>query len=549
MDKELSKSKVLAVIPARGGSKGIPRKNARILGDKPLIAHSIEKAKEMSSIDKVVLTTDDGELARIGRSHEADKVIDRPQKLSTDEVPLAPVIKHAVEEQEKKYHYIICFQPTTPLISKDSLKSGIDKMRSQDGSSLIFVSQDTEHYWKGGNQDKTLLTGARENRQLLEPIYNEIGVFISERDLIKEGKRIDDQPLFQEVPRKEAIDIDHYSDWIIAESEIEKKKIIYRSVGSEETGLGHISRGITIAKRIVEHEIEFAIREDQNLAKELLEENNLKYHVFENEERFNDLIQRKNPDIIVNDILDTEENYVSSLKNEENRVVNFEDMGRGARKTDAVINALYERSSSRDNEFYGSEYICLRDEFRYTKSKKEIGNVDRIMISYGGVDENNLTLKTVKAIENACEDKSGSPYIDIVLGLGYENKKELKSYLESSNLEYEINQNIDWISEHMAESDLLFTSNGRTVYEAASLNIPMISISQNTREVKHLFSEYNDGVKNLGIAREVEKSDIIKSFKEYKENEERRTQMINSLKQENLTEGINSVKEIILGEH
>jgi CMP-N-acetylneuraminic acid synthetase/spore coat polysaccharide biosynthesis predicted glycosyltransferase SpsG len=548
MDKSRSNSKVLAVIPARGGSKGIPRKNARILGDRPLIAHSIERAKEIPSIDKVVLTTDDGELSRIGRSYEVDNVIDRPQKLSTDEVPLAPVIKHAVEEQEEEYDYIICLQPTTPLISKDSLKSGIEKMKSKDVRSLIFVSESTEHYWKGRDQDKTLLTGARENRQLLEPIYNEIGIFISRRELIKDGKRIDDQPIFHEVPRKEGIDIDHYSDWMIADSELEKKKIIYRSVGSEKTGLGHISRGITIAKRIFKHDIEFAIREDQELAKELLDENNLKYYVFENEESFSNLIQKKNPDIIVNDILDTGENYVSGLKNEETRVVNFEDMGRGARKADAVINALYERSSSRENEFYGSEYICLRDEFRYTESKKEIGNVDRVMISYGGVDENDLTLKTVKAIEEACEDKSASPYIDIVLGLGYDNKDELKSYLESSNLEYEINQNIDWISEHMVKSDLLFTSNGRTVYEAASLNIPMISISQNTREVKHLFSEYNDGVNNLGIAREVERSDIIKSFKKYKENRESRQQMINSLKEENLTEGINTVKEIILGE-
>lgn len=549
MSNSNSNLDILAVIPARGGSKGIPRKNTRMLKDKPLVAHAVEKALDMDSIDKVVITTDDGEIARIGRSFKADEVINRPEELSTDEVPLAPVMTHVIETQEKQYDYVICLQPTTPLIQKRSIEKGIKKIESSSKNSLIFISNDTEHYWKGDDEEKKLLTGSRENRQLLDPIYQEVGVFISGYELIESGERIGSRPLFQEVSEKEGIDIDNYSDWIIAESELEKKKILYRSVGNEKTGLGHISRGITLAKRIFKNEIEFAIEKDHKLAEDLLEKNNLEYSTFEDEKEFEKLIDRKKPDIIVNDILDTKEDYIAKINKDHNRIVNIEDMGSGAQRANAVINALYERSKSIENEFYGSDYICLRDEFRYTQKKQEIGEVNQVMISYGGIDENNLTLETVKAIDQSYKNSSNAPYIDIVLGLGYKHKDNLESYLEKSKLDYSISQSIDWISEHMTNADLLFTSNGRTVYEAASLNVPMISISQNSREVKHLFSHYNKGIRNLGVAREVKKEDIESEFKKYIENKEKREKMMNALKEEDIIKGTETVKKIILGEY
>jgi len=121
--------KALVIIPARGGSKGIPRKNVRLMAGQPLISYSIKNA--INSLHKldVVVSTDDNEIARISSSYSA-KVIMRPENLATDSVTLDPVIYHAMTiiEKEKyiKYDVVITMQPTSPLLKTETLDSAID---------------------------------------------------------------------------------------------------------------------------------------------------------------------------------------------------------------------------------------------------------------------------------------------------------------------------------------------------------------------------------------------------------------------------------------
>src|SRR3989344_6984464 len=115
--------KVLAVIPARGGSKGIPKKNIKLLAEKPLIAYPIELAKSIPEISKVIVSTDSEEIAEIARKHGAEIPFIRPKELAEDETPTLPVLQHAVTSLEEKENWkadlVILLYPTSPFLSKE----------------------------------------------------------------------------------------------------------------------------------------------------------------------------------------------------------------------------------------------------------------------------------------------------------------------------------------------------------------------------------------------------------------------------------------------
>ena len=141
---------ILVVIPARGGSKGIPRKNLRLLNNKPLISYSIEIAKSSQYVDDVVVTTDDSQIALIAEKFGAS-VVRRSEELSTDEVLLEPVIYDAMVQKEKlafdEYDIVITLQPTSPLIRTSSLDAVIEKFEDFSVDSVLSVVDDRHLSW------------------------------------------------------------------------------------------------------------------------------------------------------------------------------------------------------------------------------------------------------------------------------------------------------------------------------------------------------------------------------------------------------------------
>ena len=108
----MSSVKVLAIIPARGGSKGLPGKNVRMLGDKPLIAWTIEAALNANCISRTIVTTDSIEIADVARRYGADVPFLRPNELGTDAATTADVVNHAITEIDEVFDVIILLQPT-----------------------------------------------------------------------------------------------------------------------------------------------------------------------------------------------------------------------------------------------------------------------------------------------------------------------------------------------------------------------------------------------------------------------------------------------------
>jgi CMP-N,N'-diacetyllegionaminic acid synthase len=129
----------LAIIPARGGSKRLPRKNILNLAGKPLIAWSIEAGLNSEYIDKVIVTSDDDEILEISRKFGAD-IIKRPDELANDTATTFDAIKHTIDNCEK-YDYIVLLQPTSPLRNEKYIDDAIELLESKKADAIISVCE------------------------------------------------------------------------------------------------------------------------------------------------------------------------------------------------------------------------------------------------------------------------------------------------------------------------------------------------------------------------------------------------------------------------
>jgi len=162
------KHEILGVIPARGGSKGIPHKNIRDMQGKPLIAHTIEKAKQSRYIDRLIVSTDDPKIADVARSYGAEVPFLRPAELASDSSRAIDAIKHALVTMEdldrKKYEYIVYLEPTSPNRSAKDIDDATDLFLHSDADSLASVVEATQYH--------PILMKTIENGYL-KPIYKD----------------------------------------------------------------------------------------------------------------------------------------------------------------------------------------------------------------------------------------------------------------------------------------------------------------------------------------------------------------------------------------
>lgn len=142
--------KVLGIIPARGGSKGIPKKNIAALGGKPLIEYTFKAAKDSKLIDRLILSTDSKEIAEVGKENNVEVPFIRPKELSMDETPTLPVIKHAVDFMRDKLKYsadiILILQPTAPLRKPKHIDEALHLLINSDADSTVSVVEVPHQY-------------------------------------------------------------------------------------------------------------------------------------------------------------------------------------------------------------------------------------------------------------------------------------------------------------------------------------------------------------------------------------------------------------------
>ena len=540
--------KIIAVIPARGGSKGIPRKNVRLMDNMPLISYAISTALQTDMIADVLVSTDDEEIADISKMYGA-KVITRPEHLAADAVTLDPVIYHAVQSYEKengKVDIVITMQPTSPLLKPETFKKALNTFLEVGIDSMISAVNKPHLAWGEKNGTYFPLYEKRLNRQYLPKHLMETGAFvISKREFVTENSRFGAKINLYEVPDDESVDIDDYADWTICEMQLKRKKIIIRTDGYPEIGLGHIYRCIQLFNILAEHDISIVLSEKSQLGIQKIQERFLKYQVVKDDAEFIALLEREKPDILINDILDTTKDYMLRVKPLAERVVNFEDVGEGSRFADAVINALYERSMTGDHYYWGYKYYCLRDEFLITKPKNFSKEVRNILVVFGGTDPGRYTEKVMDMIRSM---PTNLPIVyQFVLGLGFDRDEEFMKSVSECEQDVRVIKDVKVISKYMAAADIAISSQGRTMYELATMKVPTIILAQNEREAAHEFGYMKNGFINLGNGNEVKEDTLRETLLWLIHTPQIREQMQNSMERLKLVDGMTRVKNIILG--
>ena len=223
----VSKPKNLAVITARGGSKRLPGKNARMLGNHPLIAHSILYAQRFPKIiDAIVVTTDDEELAEISQKYGA-KVLMRPTALSGDYEPVITALQHVLKNTSENYENLILLQPTNPLRPKNLLTEAFAVFSESKVDSLMTVSRFEDKY--GELHENRFIPSnytMGQRSQDLKPLYKENGLlYITRCEEIKEGIILSENnyAFVTETP-SDSVDIDTEIDFLMTEVLLKKYK-------------------------------------------------------------------------------------------------------------------------------------------------------------------------------------------------------------------------------------------------------------------------------------------------------------------------------------
>ena len=227
-------SVIVGIIPARGGSKGLPKKNIKDLCGKPLICYTIETAINSNLIDKIVVSTDDEETARIASKYNEIDVCMRPYKLSTDTASTESALIHACEFLTKKKNidvdYVLTLEPTSPFRSINIIKQAINLLLDDSFDSVVAVTEIKSVLARvKNNHFSHVFPNQPRRRQDREGLYQESSTIYgtSYKKLIEKNLVIGDAPAALLINQNEAFDINDEFDFQIANFMMElKEKIV-----------------------------------------------------------------------------------------------------------------------------------------------------------------------------------------------------------------------------------------------------------------------------------------------------------------------------------
>lgn len=484
--------KVLAVIPARAGSKGIPNKNIRIIGNHPLVYYAVHNAQKSELITDVIVTTDSTEVAIIA-SQMGVHVKWRDERLCGDMVTLDAVIDDAVD-RSVLWDYVITLQPTSPTLTTKTLDAAIRYTIENDYDTVISGINDPHLSW--GVEDGKIVPNYKErlNRQYLPACYKETGSFvISKASIISDKTRIGEKVTVYEVPESESYDVDTFAELHCIEYILRKRRAAIYVNGNNKRGMGHIYRALELAdefycKPDIFYDVNQTDGKDFGRTTHVLKPVNGIAELFE-------ICRKEQYDIFINDILATSIDYMIGLRTvlPDAKIINFEDDGEGRQKADLVFNALYYESDLPQVKV-GYRYYISGKTFMFYEPIKIKENVQRVFISFGGADPKNYTDRLMKMIS---KPEYKGFYFTVVLGRAKEHKESLLMYDRLENIE--VLCDVANMPELMTNCDIGVTSRGRTAYELCMLGIPMIAMSQNYREEKHGFVCDENGFAYIGL--------------------------------------------------
>lgn len=483
---------ILAVIPARAGSKTIPNKNIRIINGKPMVYYAINNAKKSKYITDVIVTTDSPEIKIISKQMEV-RIKDRAPYLSDDKTTLDSVVFDAIPK-DKKWDYIVTMQPTSPTLNVETLDKALEYAINHDFDTVISVVNRPHLSWTEKNGKIVPNYIERLNRQYLPPNYLETGAFvISKYSVVGPDSRIGDNVSVFEISDDEAIDVDSFEDLDAVKKNLKRQRIAIYVNGNNKRGMGHIYRALEIADEFnCKPDIYYDINQTDSSVFGRTTHNLIPVNGIA------DLFKRCEKEqysVFINDILSTSIDYMIGLRCvlPNSKIINFEDDGEGQTKADLVINALLSNNDLK-NVFAGEDYYISGKAFMFYNPIEINETVKRVFISFGGADPQNYTDR----ILNLISKKEYKDYEFVVaLGRAKHNVEALMKFNKKNNIE--VIYDVKNMPEIMSSCDIAITSRGRTGFELAILGVPTIVMAQNEREERHGFLCNENGFTYIGL--------------------------------------------------
>jgi CMP-N,N'-diacetyllegionaminic acid synthase len=223
---------ILALIPARGGSKGVPRKNIRDTAGKPLIAWTIEAAQKSKYIDRLILSSDDNEIIEVARKWGCEAPFIRPRELALDSTPGIEPVLHAIHNVPD-YDYIILLQPTSPLRTAEDIDACVEQCLSQGANACVSVVEpDKSPYWMYELNENNRMNPLLKVEQMItrrqdmpQVVALNGAVYIAKPDwLLKHSTFLTTETLAFIMPKERSIDVDTEFDLWLVEAILQKLK-------------------------------------------------------------------------------------------------------------------------------------------------------------------------------------------------------------------------------------------------------------------------------------------------------------------------------------
>jgi CMP-N-acetylneuraminic acid synthetase/spore coat polysaccharide biosynthesis predicted glycosyltransferase SpsG len=514
---------LLSIVPARGGSRGVPRKNMRMVGGKPLIARTLEVVRDAGVSDRLLVSSDDEVILRWARM-SGFEALERPPELADDAATISDVAAHVADALDWDGDVAV-FQPTSPFRTTESVIRAVEQFRDSDLDSLSSCVRENHLYWFDRHGDLTRaepLFEERLNRQFADArVLRETGSIqlVRAKSLRETRQIVSDRHGLLELDPDESLDIDTYEDLAVARHRLEQGTVVFRLRANATVGSGHLYHSLQLADELHDQRLRFLLKDCDEFVERALAERDDVYRTESDLEADLMALAGAGPNVVVNDVLDTTERDVLIERACGFSVVNIEDLGPGARFADWVVNALYPvEAGGLAHVAWGPAYATLRDEFHQLPPKDVKQEANRVLITFGGTDPAGLAERCARLLSGSTDAE-----ITVLLGPGAATDHD---WPEGVRVERQVRS----VAAEMAEADLVLTSAGRTVYEAAATGTPVIVIAQNAREATHAHLGYSTGVVFMGVGPLVDDAEILAMVQKLLGNEHLRQELSDRLR-------------------
>lgn len=525
--------RVVAIVPARGGYDKVPYLNIKKLGSLPLVAHTLLEAKNSRYIDRVIVSTDDAQVAEVAREYEAE-VIERPVELAGPSILIKEVVTHAVhclESQGDTSDVVVTLQATSPFRTAEQIDEALDKLVEEGFDSVISLVEERALTWHvvGGKLEPLFDKPGR--REDMKPFYREDGaIWAMKRPVLDVTARLGQKIGYLLMDKTSALTVHDISDFWLAEKLVRLRRILFRVDGGGKIGMGHVYRSLAVAdelRAVSTADILFLMSAEYPEGRRRVSDSGFPVRVLQKAatESVIEAIREYSPDIVVNDRPLLEKDYLSALAtvgaSTVNLVDNLENLEDPVEAASVIIATMHEDQVDSEGYYAGPAYAILHESFAgQTKSIRE--RPRGLVLTFGGSDPQNLTLRVLRALAPLASGLE----VTAILGPAFSYKKELETSLDQLSYRPRILEGVDHMAKVLREADLVFCSGGMTVYEIAALGTPGIVLCQNVREMRRMEKFARRGsVLHLGLGSGVAEERIREAARELLSNPDKRRRM------------------------